>query len=312
MRYRSNTGFTLVELLVVIAIIGILVGMLLPAVQSVREAARRTQCSNNIRQIALATMNYESSFQILPPDKIEFEYPNGIVEVNGNIFHVLPFAEEKNLYDFWLEAGEAGLAASGESFIGLHRAVDYSTQPDEAWRVGLLNCPSMVDPSALVFDIAAPTSTRIDYLPCGGGRDLSLEVPVYKGGVFPQVSHDVSLKDVFDGTSNTIMFGESQGDWRAGQRMQTWMVARHREINTGEGVDHSNGTLILEPRPTLQPFINSVGQPAYSTRQFSSPHPGGVVFAFADGSAHFLKRNLDALTLSKLATAKGGEVIGDL
>ena len=95
---RNKTGFTLVELLVVIAIIGILIGMLLPAVQSVREAARRTQCQNNLRQIGLACLNYESARQQLPPGVTDDD--SSLIDANhtGFVF-LLPFMEQANLFD---------------------------------------------------------------------------------------------------------------------------------------------------------------------------------------------------------------------
>jgi len=309
MKNQRHKGFTLVELLVVIAIIGVLIGMLLPAVQQVREAARRVDCANNLKQMALATLNFESAHQTLPHDDPQFKFPDGTVTVKSIIFQLMPYADQKNLYDFWLDAAEASLSGPGDS-IEMHR-IDFSQHMLESWRVDMLNCPSMQDPENLLGG-GPVVSARLDYLPCRGARSFPNGNLLRQDGVFwGTQKHDTLLEEIRDGTSSTILYGESLGEFIDGQRIFASSVPRHIELWTGHAWDLDAQGWIKDPLPALQPFSDREGKIYYSLEQFSSAHTGGVNFAFADGSVHFLSRDLDPLTFHNLATAKGGEVVSD-
>lgn len=185
-------AFTLVELLVVIAIIGILIGMLLPAVQSVREAARRSSCSNNARQLVLANLNFESTHGLLPPGVVDDDDNLRDAKHSGWIY-LLPYLDGGNVFDRydllsdWRSTGNVDLAAS------------YAPK--------FLNCPS--SPSLVEqnggFQIAAS-----DYA-LSKGPDGFLYRRQRSVGMF-DVNAETSLADVRDGLSNSLMLGEAVSD----------------------------------------------------------------------------------------------------
>lgn len=185
---KRSRGFTLVELLVVIAIIGILIGILLPAVQQVREAARRISCANHVKQLGLAALNYESGFG---------RFPSGVVDDDDdlqNAFHsgfvyLLPYLEQKNLYDQydlgtdWKSAQNAPLAQI--SIPGFH-------------------CPS--NNSFVAQDGGVPGSA-IDYALCKGSLAY-LHNRNLEDGMF-DVNSKIDFSSILDGASNTLMMGEA-------------------------------------------------------------------------------------------------------
>ena len=189
---RNKTGFTLVELLVVIAIIGILIGMLLPAVQSVREAARRTQCQNNLRQIGLACLNYESARQQLPPGVTDDD--SSLIDANhtGFVF-LLPFMEQANLFDQfdlttdWKSPTNAPLA--NNVLPGLH-------------------CPSNPQSEVGENETGAFTGAATDYAFSKGSLAYLSDSDDSQNGMF-DVNSDRKLAAVTDGLSNTMMLGEA-------------------------------------------------------------------------------------------------------
>ena len=214
----SSRGFTLVELLVVIAIIGILIGMLLPAVQQVREAARRTQCLNNSRQIGLAALNFESAHMRFPA--IISDVPQFEIEASSNWFALMPFMEQEALQIAIYERTRD--TTSG--FLRSTLALDHD-DPFEFDSPPTLLCPSM-DPAEFVSDVEAfqetNESSRVDYLPVIGtfaatgnfGQGVvTIGVssnPDISGanGIFHSAPYQGnSMSDVTDGTSNTMYVG---------------------------------------------------------------------------------------------------------
>ena len=189
---KKSLGFTLVELLVVIAIIGILIGMLLPAVQSVREAARRAQCQNNLKQLGLACLNYESARQHLPPGVTDDDA--NLIDANhtGFVF-LLPFIEQANLFDQfdlttdWKSPTNAPLAM--ELIPGLH-------------------CPSNPESEVGENETGAFAGTATDYAFSKGSTAYLSESDDSQNGMF-DVNSDLELAAVSDGLSNTIMLGEA-------------------------------------------------------------------------------------------------------
>ena len=185
---KSRTAFTLVELLVVIAIIGILIGMLLPAVQQVREAARRISCGNKIRQIGLAAMNYESSFGHFPPGVVDSDDDLKDASHSGFVY-LLPNLEQGNLYDQY------------------DFTVDWKTSPN--LELATIEIPVFLCPSntAEVNQNGGILGEPIDYAMNKGPLSY-LHNQGQRTGIF-DVNSETSIAAISDGTSNTIMFGEA-------------------------------------------------------------------------------------------------------
>ncbi len=283
-RYRRS-AFTLIELLVVIAIIAILIGLLLPAVQKVREAAARTTCINNIKQLTLAAHNYESGNGSLPVG-IDF---NG----QGPIVHLLPYIEQENLYRGY------NLLASSTWWSGGNRpgTTGSTTVPRPPIRYGAegeiktLQCPSNQAPQSFnwVFMDAFYGTAGVDYpalgfnnthIYSGNPGSLILGRTNYVGisgdwrygdgykGVF-SFKQKLTLVGISDGTSNTLMFGEwAGGSFDGGSTMSTWSWAGG-------------------PNPTAFGLCATGDKNCWYT--FNSNHTGVVNFSFSDGSVRPLR-----------------------
>lgn len=287
-------GFTLIELLVVIAIIAILIALLLPAVQQAREAARRTQCRNNLKQIGLALHNYHASFNAFP---IGHQYsgnfdgnPNNAEGGNGFgwTFYLLPYIEQAPLYlQFRPE-----FPLSNENFPqsndtpGSNRILAATVVPN-------MRCPSDVVPDAKDFGVAG-----------NSGRMLPQATTSYKGsagsffnnsqgteamnqqrfnGLFYRDSR-VRIRDIPDGTSNTLMAGEFTWNLSQATRMYGAVSA-----TLGYAMGASNG-LLSNAEFGINPPANSAGNILNSS--WHSLHTGGALFLFADGDVRFISQNI--------------------
>ncbi len=283
-------GFTLVELLVVIAIIGILVAMLLPAVQAAREAARRTQCVNNITQIGISLHTYEFNWESLPAGSVNPEgpirsEPQGI-QLSW-IVALLPYLEERPLEQHIDKA--AGAYAEVNAF---------------ARRAGIptLKCPSSSDP----FFNEAETTFRSSYVGCHHDREAPIAAD-NNGLLF--LNSRVRYADIFDGSSHTILLGEANTDpeglgWMSGTR------ATLRNTSTFAGLTPvQNGAYNSNPKTAqIQRDAEKQWADPLFVGGFGSHHPGGANFNFADGSTQFLRDDLDEQVRRQLGARSDGEI----
>ena len=275
---RRRAAFTLIELLVVIAIIGVLIGLLLPAVQKVRESANRAQCQNNLRQMALACHNYHSTQQALPPGYLATApYIDGATDTTpgwGWAAFILPYIEQDNLY----------------RQIDFNQPLQNSTTVVQTVVKGYL-CPSDVPPVAAFPVVDGFGSTLVQaapssYAACVGGDET--DTAALSGlGVFYRNS-ETRLTDIKDGTSNTILIGERA--WANTEGI--WAGA----VNNGillRGVRNRCPGTATEPAATLvlahSHLNNALGATAGGLDDFSSFHPGGSNFVFADGHVAFIR-----------------------
>jgi prepilin-type N-terminal cleavage/methylation domain-containing protein/prepilin-type processing-associated H-X9-DG protein len=299
MRTGDNQGFTLVELLVVIAIISLLTGLLLPAVQGAREAARRTQCVNNLKQVGIAVHTYESTYRAFPPGYVSNFDANGNDTGPGWGWSalLLPQAEQKPLFD----AINLGLPIE-----------ESSNQTSRLTRTSVYLCPSDdQSPSWLAVKrdaIGRPIQSicqvaSANYIGMYGTSDPGID----GDGIFFRDS-SIDISAVIDGTAQTIAAGERGHN--LGEA--TWVgsvtgAALFPVDNDGVGyprVEGGPGMILGHAGGNLGP-----GDPSAEVNQFYSRHPGGVNFVFSDGHVSFLKTTLNAKTFRALATRAGGEVI---
>jgi prepilin-type N-terminal cleavage/methylation domain-containing protein/prepilin-type processing-associated H-X9-DG protein len=295
---QPGVGFTLIELLVVIAIIAVLIGLLLPAVQKVREAASRMSCQNNLKQLALAVHNYHDAYQLFPASGAR---PSGNCCTYTSwswIARILPFLEQDNLYRM-ANIDTASLAGN----------------PALAVIVKTLYCPSDGMAQQIWTDRTdqwvwnnAP-SAGTSYKGVGGSNWCWGNWP-FAGtigdcnffsqgdGIFfrNDLTFHLSLASVRDGTSNTFMIGE---DVPQVSPWCNWFYA-----------NHAVGTTAIPPNVGLQ---GEFGMPPTwnwpNTYSFRSRHPQGLQFAYADGSVHFISQSINLAVYRAMGTKAGGEVV---
>lgn len=333
-------GFTLVELLVVIAIIGVLVGLLLPAVQAAREAARRMQCSNNLKQIGLGLHNYESTYKLLPPSRIEFN-PTAAQRAAGKVTHhagwqsmMLPYIEETALYETyktnmsWFD--ERNLAASTKkvsSFL-CPSAPDNRAAPSQALFTnrGLPTYTSGV-PTFGPSDYGAINNIRRAVwvvhnkeMPGEIKRELPGALFIPRGEV-----RGLPFSEILDGLSNTICILEDAGRpevWISGRLTpnpnlagnplsveEGWGWADLQDSFSLDGADNigranrtNSTTFAVTQRGSC--MINCLND-----GEIYSFHKGGAHALRCDGSVTFMNSQMDGLLIAALATKAGREVI---
>ncbi len=310
---QRKPGFTLIELLVVIAIIAILIGLLLPAVQKVREAAARTQCQNQLKQIALACHNFEGVYKALPPSRELLSYPGEVSELLGPGFGepdsdedigaswavlILPYIEQNNLYKLW----NLTYYPNGNSGFGLGWGVPYPNQSPAATQgiVNLYFCPSRRSPNGTPsLSNDSPPGALGDYAACIGttGSDwASNGIPPNGAFQLGTTAMGVTLNQITDGTSNTLLVGEKQ-------------VAPGQEGQANNDCSIYNGQNILcsaRGAGLAFPLAVSIQDPSW---KYGSWHTGVVQFAFCDGSVHPIPNSTNTTVLEFLANRNDGQTI---
>jgi prepilin-type N-terminal cleavage/methylation domain-containing protein/prepilin-type processing-associated H-X9-DG protein len=325
-------GFTLIELLVVIAIIAILIALLLPAVQQAREAARRSSCKNNLKQLGLAIHNYHDVNNAFPPNMIEWlvaDPVGGGIDHGSHLVQLLPYIEQKPLYD-------------GINFVTGH----VRDQVVGGTRVGAAKIPVLIcpteskvseDQNRFWTSYAGNTGSTWQQSPVGcnlasivGGGDTNGDgedwfgnggtavgrvrtdspVPSSNCGVFSRSWWSCRIRDIKDGTSNTIAMGEVRGWCSDHLNVQDWAnsnalwFATTAPINfptcPGEnGVPRAGGTGCN----ATNSWNTSMG--------FKSQHPGGAQFVLADGSVRFISENINHVTYQRLGDRHDGQPVGE-
>ncbi|QDV59377.1 DUF1559 domain-containing protein [Rosistilla oblonga] len=304
---QKRAAFTLVELLVVIAIIGILVGLLLPAVQSAREAARRMQCGNNLKQLGLAMHNYHDVYNSLP-------YGANAGWGHDWTAFILPQIEQTPLYDtiptpFNDSGAWTGTDARSLALIALAQTA-----------VPAFHCPSQIGPANEAKDVNGLANRAINnYLACAGGNaetdnngagGMDSSNGMFMASLFTS-SNPIpprKFRDVIDGLSNTVMIGESQYmlDSDKGCNICDRFLFYHMNYDSGSGSDFSESLGSTFYRINSKEVNNTERELSYS-----SYHPGGAQVALGDGSTRFVSETVDLATWQALGSRDGGETIGD-
>ena len=340
---RGSRGFTLIELLVVIAIIAVLIALLLPAVQQAREAARRTQCKNNLKQIGLALHNYHDVFLQFPA-LVSF---GNVTAANGAETYgynwsamILPMIDNAPLFNVLSQIDTAGIASTGHPFDLSNSSfppVSPKTANDYGWSKAIpaFNCPSDTIPSVMgQLDGTGHISYAANYGNSNyGGLYNSIGVAAQPPadsagtsttGMFAMMPQ-TQMRDVTDGTSNTIMIGEISGHTTAEIQLlsdtayawgQWALVTRHWGSVSRTGRAHPNAKVASS---TVS------GATRLDRHSFNSAHVGGAHFLFTDGRVGFINDSIDAdseqaattatppehRTYGLLFSINDGRVIGD-
>ena len=310
-------AFTLIELLVVIAIIAVLVGLLLAAVQKVRAAAARATCQNQLKQLALAAHNYESSHGHFPVGLISVDNPPTNYRNKTNFWvEMLPELEQSNLKGRW-------------DYTDYRRNFQGGTAATTAVVLKFMICPSDPLPGPVAhFQFSPPYDwfngywASSSYGGNGGTLTVAENVPSHKNGIFYEGSRTRML-DVTDGTSNTFLLGERyHHDPEFNRRcaadpalidygpLEVWGVWASAYSDWSSLADTMLSSAVpINYRTSSSPPPGGLDWITGRLNAYGSGHPGGANFAFADGSVRFVRDSISLQQLQALSTRAGGEVV---
>ncbi len=300
---KIRQGFTLIELLVVIAIIAVLVGLLLPAVQKVREAAARMSCSNNLKQLGLAVHNYYSTYNLLPPTRVAKKGVNNFTWCLA----ILPFIEQQNVYTLWNPT---------QSYVQQLNTALVTTP------IKTFLCPSRRSASSLWVDPSHSTNPNDGYYsgPCG---DYAVNVgngtpivgtniatmdngtasnPLYKQGAFVQGNQKLRFEDITDGLSNTMFIGEKYlSNNELGQCAADDDCSIYDSFDPQINQRITSATWPLYGNPNVPPADGS------GSGLFGGPHTGITMFVMGDGRVVPIQNSLSGTILGFLSCRNDGQ-----
>lgn len=334
-----KSAFTLIELLVVIAIIGILIGLLLPAVQAARESARRMQCTNHIKQIALGVYNFESANREMPigvysaPDEDTAAVDEGF----GFLAMILPFVEQDSLYatlnpgqtwEQWLREYKASNAAGKKAKKGVfseYHEKNGTIMPGGDTHIPYFKCPTSHLPkiAPASFEVAGyqglPVRDMIvgyatsDYKGCGGSDGPNFDGEGGDNGVLMKNSESngpITFSSISDGLNNTLMIGESSyvpsdNKGEVVDDFPTWIGAQYNDEQvriTGEKA------AMINAGPYKRTwYVQNGSKNACNDDSAYSQHPGGANFGFGDGAVRFISENISQETYNYLHGRNDGK-----
>ncbi|MSR50131.1 MAG: DUF1559 domain-containing protein [Gemmataceae bacterium] len=303
----KHRAFTLIELLVVIAIIAVLIGLLLPAVQKVRDAAARLQCTNNLKQIGLALMNYEGTYGRFAPGYMDNMITNVISTATTNPDPIigwgwgaliLPYLEQEPLYKS-ININSIAMNNTSAAAVAFRKTVIK----------GFL-CPSD-DTGVNTFLVGTIEIAKSSYAGVNGQAELADFDNALGLGMFLR-GRGVSIAEVTDGLSNTLFVGERSSKSTNGvlPGVCTWVGAL-----PGGTLDGESPSLFVLGHTGLSSAPHKPNSPqsdgTYHPEDYTSKHSGGVNFLLGDGSVRFITDSIDGQTWVRLGTRAGGEVPGE-